>query len=57
MKKVKYHYEWAAYTDNLCWGRMLIARDRSQSWVRYCAVNANKGAFIIVKERVYETNQ
>lgn len=51
---MKYHYEWAAYTDNLCWGRQLIAHDKSKSWVRYMAANANKGAYIIIKQRVYE---
>lgn len=50
----KYHYEWAAYTDNLCWGRQLLGRDRSKSWVTYLAYAAGKGSFIIVKERVYD---
>lgn len=50
----KYHYEWAAYTDNLCWGRQFIARDRSKSWVAFLGFNAGKGAFVIVRERVYD---
>lgn len=52
--KRKYHYEWAAYTDNLCWGRVLISRNRSYSLVAWMARNANKGSYRIVKERVYD---
>lgn len=52
--KRKYHYEWAAYTDNLCWGRQLIARGRTRGYVSCMASLANKGAYIVVKERVYE---
>ena len=52
--KRKYHYEWAAYTDNLCWGRQLITRDRERSYVAWFASLAGKGAYVIVKERVYE---
>ena len=51
MEKRKYHYEYAAYTDNLCYGRQLIARDRNRSYV---AMLANKGAFVIERERVYD---
>ena len=54
--KRKYHYEWAAYTDNLCYGRVLIIRDRSRSFVYHTACCANKGVFCICRERVYETN-
>lgn len=53
MKK-KYHYEWAAYTDNLCYGRQLIVRDRSRDFVFLTARCANKGVFRVFKERVYE---
>lgn len=49
-----YHYEWAAYTDNMCWGRVLIARDRSRWYVEMRATNANKGCYIIKRERVYD---
>lgn len=53
-KTMKYHYEWAAYTDNMCWGRQLIAHSKSLKWVRHVAGNSNKGAYIIVKQRVYD---
>ena len=54
MKKRKYHYEYAAYTDNLCYGRMLICQDRSLSYVRAQAVWAGKGVYVIEKVRVYD---
>lgn len=50
----KYHYEWAAYTDNLCWGRQLIARDIDRGYVVWRAAMANKGAYVIVRKRVYD---
>lgn len=49
----RYHYEYAAYTDNLNWGRMLICRDRSYDYVAMMAKNANKGCYRIIRERVY----
>lgn len=52
--KRKYHYEWAAYTDNLNWGRTLIARDPCRGYVAWRASLASKGAYVIVKERVYD---
>lgn len=53
MEKRKYHYEYVAYTSNLCYGRMEIARDRNRSYVEMLAWNANKGAFEILREKVY----
>ena len=50
----KYHYEWVAYTDNLCYGRILINRGRDRDAVYLAACCANKGTFIVVKQRVYE---
>ena len=52
--KNKYQYEWAAYTDNLCFGRQLIKRDRDRNIVFLAACCANKGAFRVFKERVYD---
>lgn len=54
MEKRKYHYEYAAYTNNLCYGRQLICQDRSLSYVRAQAVLAGKGVYVIAKVRVYD---
>lgn len=54
MEKRKYHYEYAAYTDNLYYGRQLICKDRSLSYVRTHAIWANKGVYVIEKVRVYD---
>lgn len=54
MAKRKYHYEWAAYTDNLGYGRVFLARGRNRDIVAFEAHNAKKGCFIINRERVYE---
>ena len=50
----KYHYEWAAYTDNLMYGKLPIARGRDLKEVRREAAASGKGAYIIRKERVYD---
>ena len=50
--KGTYHYEWAAYTNNLCWGRVFICRSKNLSFVKHTAANAGKGCFDIVKVRV-----
>ena len=54
MEKRKYHYEYAAYTDNLCYGRQLIVRDKNKSYVEHAAWNAGKGCYVIERVRVYE---
>lgn len=54
MQTRRYHYEWAAYTDNLNLGHRLIARDRDYNWVAFLAVNKHNGCFSIRKERVYD---
>ena len=54
MEKRKYHYEYAAYTDNLCYGRQLIVRDRSKSYVERMAWNSGMGVYVVEKKRVYE---
>lgn len=54
MEKRKYHYEYAAYTDNLYYGRMLICQHRDLNHVRTEAIWADKGAYTIEKVRVYD---
>ena len=54
MERRKYHYEYAAYTDNLCYGRQLIVRDRSKAYVERIAWKAGKGVYVIERERVYD---
>lgn len=54
MNARRYHYEWAAYTDNLNLGRRLIARDRDYTWVAFLAVNKGGGCYSIRRERVYD---
>lgn len=49
----KYHYAWFVYTDNLCYGRMYLGRERSKSIARRIGINANKGVFVLEKKRVY----
>lgn len=53
-RKRTYHYEWAAYTENLNLGKRLIARDKNYTWVAFLAVNTHRGCYTIVKERVYD---
>lgn len=50
----RYHYEWAAYTDNLDYGRVLIIKHRNRDYVYLTACCAHKGVFIVRKERVYD---
>lgn len=52
--KRKYHYEWAAYTDNLWHGRQFICRSPVLEWVRARASESGLGCFRIKRERVYE---
>lgn len=47
-----YHYEYFVYTDNLCYGRMFLGKDRSKSAARAIGRWANKGCFTIEKHRV-----
>lgn len=49
----KYYYEWYAYTCNLCYGRMFLAKGESKAIVSYEARMANKGCFVLEKKRVY----
>ena len=50
----KYHYEYFAYTCNMCYGRMLLAQSRSRSMASVEAQWANKGCYQIEKHRVYD---
>lgn len=52
--KRKYHYEYAAYTDNLCWGRMMIVQGRSEVEVRMKADLSGKGAYRIERIKVFD---
>ena len=54
MEKRKYHYEYAAYTNNLAWGRVKISQSDNRSVVQFDAQNAGMGCFDIVKVRVYD---
>lgn len=53
MDKRKYRYIYAVYTDNLCWGRMLIGRADNRAVAEYMGVTAGKGCFIVKRERKY----
>lgn len=50
----RFHYEYFAYTDNLNYGRMLIAQSTCKSLCYLRARNANKGTFVVEKHRVYD---
>ncbi len=52
MTMASYHYEYFVYTDNLCYGRMFLGKDRSKSAARAIGRWANKGCFTIEKHRV-----
>ena len=54
MEKRKYHYEYAAYTNNLAWGRVKISQSDNSSVLQFDAQNAGMGCFDIVKVRVYD---
>ncbi len=48
-----YHYEYFAYTDNLCYGRIFLGKGSSSREAERIAENANKGCYVIEKHRVY----
>lgn len=54
MEKRKFHWEYAAYTDNLCYGRQLITQGRVKQDVENAAWKARKGCFVIERVRVYD---
>lgn len=49
----KYFYKYFAYTDNLCYGRVMIACSTSKVECDILARWENKGAYVIEKHRVY----
>ena len=49
----KYFYEYVVYTNNLCYGRVLIGRFSSRALAEYAGRTANRGAFDIERRRVY----
>lgn len=51
--KSAYHYEYAVYTNNLCWGRVYIGTYATRSDARRGGLLASKGAFDIKRVRVY----
>lgn len=53
----KYHYEYAAYTDNLCYGRVFLGRGRTHSEAYQIGLAANKGVFVVEKIRVYDKRE
>lgn len=54
MVKTIYHYEYVAYTDNLCWGRLLIkgSQSRDRKTTDRIARTAGRGCYVINKIRV-----
>ena len=56
MNKRKYHYEYFLYTDNLCWGRMLLGRGRTPGEARMNSrfLPGGYGATVLLKRRVYD---
>lgn len=53
MTQRKYHYEYAVFTDNLCYGRMPIGNARTRTEAEAIGQWAGMGVFIIEKHRVY----
>ena len=53
MKPRKYHYEYAVFTDNLCYGRMPIGNARTRTEAEAIGQWAGMGVFVIEKHRVY----
>lgn len=51
---MKYHYEFFAYTDNLCYGRVLIGHRLTYQAAKYLAETAKMGCYIIERHRIYE---
>lgn len=51
--KSTYHYEYAVYTNNLCWGRVHIGTYATRFEARRGGLLASKGAFDIKRVRVY----
>ncbi len=49
----KYHYEYFAYTDNLCYGRLLIGQGRTRTEAAMKAQWSGKGCYAIEMHRVY----
>lgn len=52
MAKKSYHYEYFAYTDNMCYGRMLLGRSTNESIAHAIGQMANKGCYRVEKHRV-----
>ena len=48
-----YHYEYFAYANNLCYGRMLLGHSATAKGARAIGERANRGAFDIERHKVY----
>ena len=53
----KYHYEYAAYTDNLCYGRIFLGRGKTHQEAAEIGQRANKGVFVVERVRVYDKRE
>lgn len=53
MKRKKYHYEFFLYTDNLCWGRILLGKGLTREEAIRNARPGNYGCTVVEKHRVY----
>ena len=49
-----YHYEYFAYTDNLCYGRILLGKSYNKGLAYRIGQRAYKGCYVVEKHRVYE---
>lgn len=52
-----YHYEYAVYTDNLCYGRIKLGQAKTKMGAIHIGLTANKGVYTIQKIRVPNPNK
>lgn len=52
-KVMKYKYIYSVYTDNMCWGRILLGVADTLAGANSIGRNANKGVFVVEKKRKY----
>lgn len=46
------HTEYYVYTDNLCYGRLLLGKCSTESFANYIGQTSNKGAYTIEKVKI-----
>ena len=51
--KRTYTYVYKVYTDNLCYGRMLIGEAKSKAEAEAIGWKARKGCYVVERTRVY----